>query len=201
MPPASGHKSALRDPIVELDFSSKSLDDTCFDSIANALATTILSRGELGRTTTLEELCLNHNKLGVKALEPLGRIIRLSRCDLRDLDISYNAISIVSDEDAEIFQDFLRSFSDCCMLRRIDFSGNDLSPKAFEILARVYGEQSVEFHTMSAPPQAPDKGMRKLVLKPLKDLDANLNEPLSASARRKSRSLATKDRIYLESGM
>lgn len=201
MPPASAYKAALRDPIVELDLNGKALDDTCFESIANALTTTILSEGEQGRITKLEELCLGHNKLSVKGLKPLGRIVRLSSHDLRDLDISYNAINVVSIEEAVIFQDFLCSFSDCCMLRRIDFSGNELGPKAFEILARVYGSQDVELHTMGSSPQAPEKWMGRFNVKPLKDLGANVNLPLSTPVRNKSGSLSAKDRLPPESGM
>ena len=74
----------------------------------------------------MEELCLRENKLDAKCLIDLGLVIRSAAHDLEDLDISNNAISIITDEDTAAFDFFLRSFAECYVLRRVDFGGNAL---------------------------------------------------------------------------
>ena len=141
IPPAAGHKAALRDPCVELDVSGKILTDNGINEVAQALITTIEFEGEHGKVMRLEELCLKNNQLTVSSLMPLAEVIALAACDLRDLDLSDNLINIKTTEDAEAWELFLKSFSKCCVLRRIDLGGNALGPKAFEVLARVYGSE------------------------------------------------------------
>ena len=171
----TAHKAALRDPVVELDLAGKALNDECFSSITEALVASISYNAGSGRVTRLEELSLNHNQLTVQALESLGWIIKLSSGELRDLDISHNAINVTSQEDARRFQVFLESFADCHMLRRIDFSGNDLGVKGFEVFARVYGNQTLEPSKLDSAPQTPSgKGyMEENKLKPLKEVNGN----------------------------
>ena len=93
----------------------------------------------------LEELCLKGNELTALSLRPLAKVIALASKDLRDLDISENLFRIISSEDAAAWEEFLEAFSECCVLRRIDFSGNALGPKAFEVLARVYGRERTTY--------------------------------------------------------
>ena len=141
IPPGSGWKAAVRDPIIELDVSGKALMDDGFLELASALAISIEYQGEQGKVVSLDELCLKDNKITAKCLRTLGRIVRLAADDLRDLDLSNNLIAITTDDEAAGWEAFLESFSGCCMLRRIDFSGNALGPRAFEILARVYARE------------------------------------------------------------
>ena len=82
--------------------------------------------GEHGRVVRLEELCLRDNKLDAKCLVDLGQVLRRASDDLRDLDLSSNSIRIITDDDAAAFEYFLRSFAECYVLRRVDFSGNPL---------------------------------------------------------------------------
>jgi hypothetical protein len=141
IPPASGHKAALRDPFVELDVSGKLLTDEGCAEVLEALLKAI-SHGEgEGRILRLEELSLKGNKLTANSLRRLAKVVALSSFDLKDLDISANEIQITTREDVESWQTFLESFERCCVLRRLDVGHQPLGPKAYEILAKVYTRQ------------------------------------------------------------
>jgi hypothetical protein len=141
IPPAAGHKAALRDPTVDLDISGKLLTDGGFYAVATALATCVEHPGEGGAVVRLEEVCLKGNGLTAKSLRYLGKVVALATKDLRDLDLSNNLIQIATAEDAAAWEAFLKSFSNSSVLRRVDFSGNPLGRKAFEIFTRVYGRE------------------------------------------------------------
>lgn len=150
MPPGSGHKAALRDPYVEIDVSGRALTDDGFQETAKAFTTSAMFRDGIGRVVILEELGLKGNQLTAGSLWALSRVVTLSAHDLKDLDLSDNLISIVTAEEVAAWENFLESFSGCCVLRRIDLSGNPLGPRAFEILARVYGnEEPVDLLSLS----------------------------------------------------
>ncbi len=106
--------------------------------ISPALVKSIEYEDKNGKIVRLEELCLRGNRLDTGSLPQIARIISLASYDLRDLDLSDNLITITSDEEVATWEDFLISFSNCCVLRRIDLSGNALGCRAFEVLARVY---------------------------------------------------------------
>lgn len=131
----------MRDPLVELDVTGKHLGEDGFHEVADALTRSLEHQGETGRVVQLEELCLKANELKTTCLPALARIIRLSAHELRDLDLSDNAFTITTTHEADAWETFLTSFAQCCVLRRIDLSGNPLGPKAFEILARVYSRE------------------------------------------------------------
>lgn len=103
--------------------------------------------GEHGRVVRLEELCLKNNRLDAKSLIDLGLVIRLAAHDLRDLDLSSNSISVITDEDTAAMEYFLQSFAECYVLRRVDFSGNPLGTRAYEILTKVYGNEEPHLFT------------------------------------------------------
>lgn len=111
---------------MELDVTGKNLGSDGFREIANALVESIEYNGEQGSVVRLEELCLKDNRLDARCLIDLGHVIRLAAHDLRDLDLSNNSISIVTDEDTAAMEYFMESFAECYVLRRIDFSGNPL---------------------------------------------------------------------------
>jgi len=149
VPPGSATKAALRDPYVELDVSGKHLTNAGFGELAPGLTASTSPEGEYGRVVRLEELCLSDNALTAKSLQALGRVVRLAGNDLRDLDLSGNDITVANDEEAFAWEEFLISFRGCSVLRRLDFSGNALGPRAFEIFARVYGqEEPLDFLTV-----------------------------------------------------
>ncbi|KAI9741342.1 MAG: hypothetical protein M1834_003059 [Cirrosporium novae-zelandiae] len=140
IPPGSSAKAAFRDPFLELDVSKKNITDEGFLHLAQGLKEAFEYNGEQGKVIHLEELCLADNKISVISLDPLADIIKLAGDELEDLDLSGNEIKIESDQDGEIWERFLESFKFCSVLRRVDFSGSPLGPKAFEILARVYSK-------------------------------------------------------------
>jgi Ran GTPase-activating protein (RanGAP) involved in mRNA processing and transport len=93
----------------------------------------------------LQELHLKGNRLTVNALVELAKVIHLSSRDLKELDISNNEISIVTVSDTQKWKYFLHSFGQCCVLKKIDFSGNSLGTRGVEILARVYIRSELDF--------------------------------------------------------
>ncbi len=141
IPPASGSKAALRDPVVEIDLRSKHLTDAGLIEVTAALEKSTQSVTPQGRVVLLEELCLKDNGLTVASLSGLTSIMSLVCHDLRDLDLSENAISVNDPDDVLHWEAFLQSLSTCCVLRRLDLSGNELGTKAFEVLARVYARE------------------------------------------------------------
>ena len=143
IPPSPGSRAALRDPAVELDVSGKGLTDEGFAEVASALVESLNHDGDQGRVVRLEELCLKNNRLSSTSLQALSMIIGLASNDLRDLDLSENSITIDSEAEVAIWESFLMSFKNCCLLRRIDLSRNTLGPMAFEVMTRVYAKQEV----------------------------------------------------------
>ncbi|KAF6221371.1 hypothetical protein HO133_002226 [Letharia lupina] len=141
IPPSAGSKAAFRDPVVELDVSGKGLTDEGFAEVASALVESLNYDGDQGRIVRLEELCLTNNRLSATSLQALSPIIRLASNDLRDLDLSGNSITINTEAEVAIWEDFLMSFSSCCLLRRIDLSRNAWGPRVFEVMIRVYAKQ------------------------------------------------------------
>ena len=142
IPPNTGSKAAFRDPIVELDASGRALTSEGLFEVASALTKSMSYEDDNGRVVRLEELCLRDSKLEIRSLPHLSRIISLAAHDLRDLDLSENMITVATDDEVRLWENFLTSFSDCCVLRRINLSGNALGYRAFEVLARVYGRQT-----------------------------------------------------------
>lgn len=126
---------------MELDVSGRGLTSEGFSEVATALVKSIEYEGEHGRVVRLEELCLRDNKLDARCLQSLGHVVKLAVGDLRDLDLSNNIIDVTTYEEVAAWEDFLTSFSGCCVLRRIDFTGNALGPRAFEVLARIYARE------------------------------------------------------------
>lgn len=97
--------------------------------------------GPEGKLVRLEELCLKDNHITAASLSSLTSVIRLAHHELRDLDLSGNKITIDTKAEAIEWENFLSGFSECCVLRRIDLSGNALGDKAFEILSKVYARE------------------------------------------------------------
>ena len=154
--------------------SGRSLTDEGLKEVAEALITSIAYEDEHGRVVKLEEACLKDNAITAQSLRRLGKVVASAACDLRDLDLSNNCISISTSEDAAAWEDFLRSFANSCVMRRVDLSGNALGPKAFEVLAKIYGmevsngQQATRDPGLSSPrtpitPGLPANGMEELM--------------------------------------
>ncbi len=134
-------KAALRDPYVELDVSGRQLTDEGFAEIAAALSTLKAQEREHGNVVRLAELCLTGNALTAGSLLALASVVRVAAVELRDLDLSDNDITVKNAEDAVAWEEFLRSFRTCSVLRRLNLGGNELGSRAYEILAR--GDEEV----------------------------------------------------------
>ncbi|TKA34089.1 hypothetical protein B0A50_00069 [Salinomyces thailandicus] len=123
---------------IDLQAPKKSLGDEGLFALAGGLEAA-LRRGNDLASLALEDLNLSDNGITVAALSRLAPIIELARHDLKTLNLSSNKITVVTDEEAEQWEEFLRSFRDCLKLRRLDLSNNvGLGRRAIEVLARVH---------------------------------------------------------------
>ncbi|OKL61286.1 hypothetical protein UA08_03767 [Talaromyces atroroseus] len=137
----------LRDPVLEIDISGKQLTDDEFKVFILDLRYALeYKSSEYPRgVNKLQELHLQGNSLTSDSLVELAKAIFLSSQDLKELDISSNKINIVTTSDVQKWQYFLQSFSQCCVLKKIDFSNNALGSQGIEVLARVYIRSELDF--------------------------------------------------------
>ncbi|KAL4892693.1 hypothetical protein BDV59DRAFT_202440 [Aspergillus ambiguus] len=147
IPPGIGSKAAARDPHVEIDVAGKDLTDEGFELFIDDLFACIKYRDDahtdgLARVT---ELHLQKNQLTVQSLAKLGEVVSLSAGDLREIDLSQNNIRIHTSKEKDIWRDFLDSFKDCYVLKKLDLGGNPLGSAGAEILARVYIKSDLDF--------------------------------------------------------
>ncbi|KAF3490529.1 leucine rich repeat protein [Arthroderma uncinatum] len=154
IPPASGAKSAARDPTVELDLAGKDLTDDGLSVFIDDLIECMSYRdSEYPQgVVRLTELCLKGNKLSVISMMRLSEIIFLGSTTLVKVDISNNGVCIVSDFERQAWGAFLRSFQNCCVLKKVDFSGNRLGSAGFDVLERIYLKSEVDFVDSSVVP-------------------------------------------------
>ena len=127
---------------MELEIPCKALTDIGLNELAQGLLQTYRANEPSCTIVRLEEIDLKGNRLSPASLIDLSAIVQLACNDLRDLDLSSNQLCINSTTILEDWQQFLRALSKCCVLRRLDLSNNQLGAKAFEVLARVYGQES-----------------------------------------------------------
>lgn len=139
----TGHSSESKDVSshkIDLKAPSKQLGNEGIFALADGLEAALSSRsGDV--CLQLEDLNLADNGLTTHSLARLAPIILLARYDLKTLNLSDNAIVIETDEEAHDWEVFLQAFRPCRRLRRLDFCGNALDAKAFEILLRVYSQE------------------------------------------------------------
>ncbi|KKK20100.1 hypothetical protein ARAM_000799 [Aspergillus rambellii] len=147
IPPGIGSKAAARDPTLEIDIACKDLTDAGFAQFIDDLIDCVKYRNEQHPSglTKVTELHLQSNQLTIQSLAKLAEVITLSPGDLRELDLSQNEIQVVSAEEQMIWNSFLKSFTNCFMLKKLDLSGNPLGPVGLEILARVYIKSDLDY--------------------------------------------------------
>lgn len=147
LPSANGPKRVTRDHRVEIDLTGKELTDEGFDIVVDELIKCINYRDETypNGTFRLTELALSGNKLTVASMFKMGIVVRLNHDSLSHLDISENDISVINEADRTTWKFFLVAFQNCCMLRRIDFGGNELGCAGFDVLAQVYAQNRCDF--------------------------------------------------------
>ena len=187
IPPSLGSKAAFRDPVVELDVAGKALGADGLREVVAALVTSMEYSGEYGRVVKLEELCLRDNRLDVYSLPAVSQVVKLAADDLTDLDLSYNLINVGTEEEAGIFESFLRCFADCCVLRRLDFHGNKLSTRGFEVLVKVYGQEPA-IDMISAEKATSENATHK---HETRESSRKVSKPSNLSKRVKSLSITT----------
>jgi hypothetical protein len=131
---------------LELNLSGKKLTDEGLAALADGLREVLLST-QPGNEIRLHELSLSRTALSVRSLREIADIINLSANHIRDIDLSDNNIQIESPQDEADWEEFLRSFRRCSVMKRLLLSSNRLDkPAAFEILARVYSQHpSMDF--------------------------------------------------------
>ncbi|KAB8222692.1 hypothetical protein BDV33DRAFT_229300 [Aspergillus novoparasiticus] len=141
LPDGHGFKAAARDPTLEIDISNKKLTDQDLSMFIDDLLECI--REDLAKVI---EFHIQGNSLTIKSLPKLGEVIALNAGEMRELDISNNNINISpSPEDKAMWCQFLNSFKNCYMLKKLDLGGNPLGPVGLEILARVYIKSDLHF--------------------------------------------------------
>ncbi|KAL7275990.1 hypothetical protein RUND412_001021 [Rhizina undulata] len=136
VPSTSKTTRTPKDPHVDLNLQGKSLCDEGLEIACEGLVEAIGSGN-----VKLDELNLAENKLTLDGLKSLGVVIRLSKNDLKDLDLSCNCIEIVTEEKAEAWEAFLECFRNVCSLRRLDISQNPIGDRGIEILLKVYARE------------------------------------------------------------
>ena len=126
---------------MEIDIANKKLTDKDLSMFIDDLLECI--REELAKVT---EFHVQGNSLTLKSLPKLGEAIALNAGELRELDISNNNINISPNpEDKAMWCQFLNSFKNCYMLKKLDLGGNPLGPVGLEILARIYIKSDLHF--------------------------------------------------------
>ncbi|KAE8379978.1 hypothetical protein BDV26DRAFT_303307 [Aspergillus bertholletiae] len=141
LPDGPGFKAAARDPTLEIDIANKNLTDKDVSIFIDDLLECI--KEDLAKVT---EFHIQGNSLTVKSLLKLGEVIALNAGELKELDISYNNISISpSPEGKAMWCKFLDSFKNCYVLKKLDLGSNPLGPVGLENLARVYIKSDLHF--------------------------------------------------------
>ena len=136
------------------------------------------------------EFHVSGNELTVQSLPKLGEVVALSKGDLHELDVSNNSIKVETPEQKQMWFDFLSSFKDCYMLKKLDLGANPLGHAGMEILAQVYIKSELDFLEAEAEDilenaaseiEVLAKNMAGLKMKPAKE-----NESSKVSGQKKS---------------
>ena len=152
--------------VLDLKAPGKDLRDEGVIALLDGLEIAIKS-GDCTASLALEDLNLSNNGITTVSLARLVPIIDHAKCDLKTLSLTGNKLSVETDEQAQQWEAFLKSFRGCLKLRRLDLSGNpQLSSRALEILARV--------HTAEPPISAIPAGGEASVLSLVSEVDEDL---------------------------
>ncbi|KAL3265028.1 hypothetical protein ABHI18_000152 [Aspergillus niger] len=144
---STSHEAALRDPVLEIDVTGKELTDEGFKQFIDVLIECIKYKhaGHSKSIALVTELHLQGNQLTVESLAKLAEVVTLSEGDLRELDLSKNQLRIETAQDVEKWEAFLKAFKHCCLLKKLDLSGNPLGCLGLEHFARVYLKSDLDW--------------------------------------------------------
>ncbi|GKZ80726.1 hypothetical protein AnigIFM56816_004953 [Aspergillus niger] len=144
---STSHEAALRDPVLEIDVTGKELTDEGFKQFIDILIECIKYKhaGHSKSIALVTELHLQGNQLTVESLAKLAEVVTLSEGDLRELDLSKNQLHIETAQDVEKWEAFLKAFKHCCLLKKLDLSGNPLGCLGLEHFARVYLKSDLDW--------------------------------------------------------
>ncbi|KAI2898181.1 hypothetical protein CBS76997_1681 [Aspergillus niger] len=144
---STSHEAALRDPVLEIDVTGKELTDEGFKQFIDVLIECIKYKhaGHSKSIALVTELHLQGNQLTVESLAKLAEVVTLSEGDLRELDLSKNQLHIETAQDVEKWEAFLKAFKHCCLLKKLDLSGNPLGCLGLEHFARVYLKSDLDW--------------------------------------------------------
>ncbi|PPJ53977.1 hypothetical protein CBER1_02997 [Cercospora berteroae] len=133
--------SAISEDVVhylDIKAPAKQLGDEGACAMATRMATA-LTKQVTGASVLLEDLNISDNGITTATLAQLAPVIKAAHLTLKTLNLSNNNIRVETDQQADEWELFLRSFKDCFKLRRLDLSGNiNLGARAMEILAKVH---------------------------------------------------------------
>lgn len=140
----------LNDPTIELDLSNSKrteeglvlggLTDEGFERFIDTLTDSFSPPHDF----QVLELHFPGNKVTVKSLPALAKVVELGADCLRDLDLSNNELKVETKEEMKVWEGFLKSFERCSMLKRLNLGGNPLGSFGLELLAKIYIESPLE---------------------------------------------------------
>lgn len=138
----------------------------------------------------LTELHLPGNQLTILSLKKLGEVVELSAGDLRELDISRNAIEVRSDDDKGkgVWLGFLRAFEGCYVLKKLDLGMNQLGIAGVELLSRAYMRSDLDFFE--------EEDQEKIIVEEMAALDANEKENDRGRSKKSPKGKAKQNGIY-----
>ncbi|KAH8701661.1 hypothetical protein BGW36DRAFT_423964 [Talaromyces proteolyticus] len=141
------------DRVLDFDMANRQLTDKGFLEFIKDLQNVIKGEDkDSPGVVKLQELHLQGNKLTVRFLSMLGYVIALSCRDLKEIDLSNNEIRIVYSQEMRIWEDFLKCFSQCCVLKKVNFGNNPLGARGVEGICRVFIQSELDFIKITATP-------------------------------------------------
>ncbi|KAM5455463.1 hypothetical protein McanCB49686_003721 [Microsporum canis] len=148
IPPGINANHAAEDPTVELDLTGKGLTDDGLSVFIDDLIQCMSYRDEdhPQGTVRLTELCLKANNLTVMSMMRLSEVIFLGSTTLTKVDVSNNSIRVTNEYERRSLSSFLNAFRYCFVLKKVDFSGNQLENAGFDVLSCMYFKSDFDFH-------------------------------------------------------
>jgi hypothetical protein len=127
--------------ILDLKAPGKDLGDEGVVALADGLEIALRS-GNSAACLALEDLNLSGNGMTTASFARLAPIIEMSTFDIKTINLANNNISVETNQQAQEWEIFLKSFRGCLKLRRLDLSGNQqLGSRALEIFARIHSTE------------------------------------------------------------